>query len=292
MKQEKQPLLWILWHPHQKLWNTRLINRLRKLIPVAPVHKTLRLGIIYLDSLILFLQAIMARVRMLGVMKVFDNAQVPDDVSILYLDAGTHKEANELLLVMDEVLGQISKNICAYGFEANKDSFKQVTEKIGERDNVQIINRALTHVLPDSKKIKLYTDMKTGTGDSIYRKSPHYQHVDVIRLSEFLSENKLIRDNRIVLLRMNIEGAEYDVLQDLVESRLMNCIDGYFGMWDDISKIDMKRDGNFRNFLTKHGIETFTFNGRDLRHPFRVKCIKYHMHTQIMRALVQQRPSI
>ena len=38
---------------------------------------------------------------------------------------------------------------------------------------------------------------------------------------------------------------------DLVNSGLAGYIDGYYGMWDDISKIDKQRDDAFRAFLQK-----------------------------------------
>ena len=64
---------------------------------------------------------------------------------------------------------------------------------------------------------------------------------------------------------MNIEGAEFDVLQDLVESGLAAHIDGYYGIWDDVSKISVKRDAEFREFLSRNGIRSMTFNGRDVK---------------------------
>ena len=196
------------------------------------------------------------------------------------------------MLVVDEILPPICNNFEAYGFEANQESFEQVAKKFTDRNNVQLAHKALVHNPPSNGKIKLYKDMESGLGDSIYRHTTQYEEVECIRLSDFLIENRLIEDNRIVILRMNIEGAEYDVIQDLVDNELNNCVDGYFGMWDDVSKIDIKRDAEFRSFLGKHQIHPFTFNGRDLHWSFRRKCIVYHMHTRIMQGLrkLQQVP--
>ena len=88
---------------------------------------------------------------------------------------------------------------------------------------------------------------------------------------------------------MNIEGAEYDVIKDLVHSGLSERMDGFFGMWDDLSKIDIERDDDFRAFLLRNRIQTFPFNGRDLEHAFRKKCILYHVHTCILKALSKQK---
>ncbi|MDJ0799802.1 MAG: FkbM family methyltransferase [Calothrix sp. MO_167.B12] len=258
---------------------------LQKVMPIVPIYKIMCLAIVLLDTFILFLRAFITRVSLLGISNIFHQARVPDNISILYLDVGTHKEGSELLLVVDEILPPICNNFEAYGFEANQESFEQIAKKFADRENVQLIHKALVHNLPSNGKIKLYKDMGSGLADSIYRHTTQYEEVECMRLSDFLIESRLIKDNRIVLLRMNIEGAEYDVIQDLVENKLNNCIDGYFGMWDDVSKIDIGRDAEFRTFLAKHQINSFTFNGRDLYWSFRRKCIVYHMHTRIMQGL-------
>ncbi len=103
-----------------------------------------------------------------------------------------------------------------------------------------------------------------------------------MRLSDWLREKNISLEDRICLLRMNIEGAEFDVLQDLVESGLATNVDGYYGMWDDVSKINVKRDVEFREFLSRNGIRSMTFNGRDVRWRFRMKCIEYDMNTSVM----------
>ena len=105
------------------------------------------------------------------------------------------------------------------------------------------------------------------------------------RLSDWLRERNIALEDRICLLRMNIEGAEYDVLQDLVASGLAPHIDGYYGLWDDISKTAIPRDREFRTFLSRHHIRSFTFNGRDVRWGVRRKCIAYDLHTSVLAGL-------
>jgi len=67
-----------------------------------------------------------------------------------------------------------------------------------------------------------------------------------------------------VILRMNIEGAEQFVIQDLIDAGLHRSIDGYYGMWDDLSKVDPSAAKTFRRLLRDNGISTITFNDRDL----------------------------
>ena len=254
-------------------------------VPIASIQRTIRLALIHLDTFILLLRALSARISVLGLSKLFHKAQVPDDISILYLDLGTHKEGAELFFVVDEILPPVCHNVEAYGFEASQASFEHVAKKCADRGDVELMHKALVHVLPGTGTIKLFKGMRSGLGDSLYRQTDQYEEVDAMRLSDFLIERFLVKANTIVLLRMNIEGAEYEVLQDLVAHQLAHAIDGYFGMWDDLYKIDSERDAEFRAFLARHQIRPFTFNGRDLRHPLRRKCIAYHMHTRIMQRL-------
>lgn len=283
----KEPLLWIFWHPHQKLWNWKLLYYIRRVIPITIINKAICLVVIYLDTFILFMRAIATRVFSIGLSKIFYKVYVPDDISIIYIDLGTHKDGEELSFMVNEILPQVCNSYEAYGFEASQESFKQVATKFANKAHVHLINKALVNNIPIGGKIKLYKDMKIGIGDSIYRQTAKYEEVEALRLSDFLLENHLLEDNKIVLMRMNIEGAEYDVIQDLIGNNLFNYIDGYFGMWDDIIKIDIKMDAEFRVLLSKYQIHNFTFNGRDMSRYilFRRKCIKYHIHTRIIEGI-------
>ncbi|MFH0911542.1 MAG: FkbM family methyltransferase [Planctomycetota bacterium] len=277
----------MLWHPHQGLWNWALIGAIRKIFPIAPIHIMIHVAIVQLDTLILFLRALFRRVSLLGPARIFAGARVPDSVSVVYLDLGTHKEGAELSLVVDRILPRVCNNFEAYGFEASRESFEPVEKKFSHRKNVRIVHKALCHALPAGGTVRIYKDMKDGIGDSLYGQTDSFEEVEAMRLSDFLRENHMIRDNRIILLRMNIEGAEYDVIKDLVESGFAGHIHGYFGMWDDVSKIDIRLDEEFRAFLARNKIDTFPFNGRDLRWFFRRKCIAYDFQTHLLKGLLK-----
>lgn len=282
----------MLWHPHQGLWNGELLRAIRRIVPLSPIYKLIAGLIVLLDTAILILRAVVRRVSRVGATRILSNIRVPHDISILYFDLGTYKEARELALMIDGILPRLCDKFESYGFEASPESFQQAKVKFADRENVNLINKALCYVLPPNGKIKLYKNMKGGSGDSLYRHSEHYQEVEAVRLSCWLSENNIDLQNSICLLRMNIEGAEYDILKDLVESRLAKHIDGYYGMWDDISKIDKQRDGEFRAFLSENQIHPFTFNGRDLKWPIRMRCIEYDINTSVQAGLHELREGL
>jgi FkbM family methyltransferase len=287
MGRNNKPWSYILWHPHEKLWNWKLVVAIQKIIPISPINQGIITVIILVDTFILFLRAWVRRLSLLGHTKIFTKMKIPNDISVLYLDLGTHKKGKELAWAINNVLPHMCNNFEAYGFEASQESFKQVSEEFTKTKNVSIFNVALCHVLPKDGKIKFYKDMKTGASDSIYRQSAHYEEVKAMRLSDWLSENNIVLENKIILLRMNIEGAEYDVIKDLVERGLTKYIDGYYGLWNDVCRIDKQRDDEFRAFLKKNQISSFTFNGRDLRWSLRKKCIEYDINTSIQKGLLR-----
>jgi hypothetical protein len=94
----------------------------------------------------------------------------------------------------------------------------------------------------------------------------------------------------ILLLRMNCEGAEWPVLRDLEKAGLLAYISGFFGMWDDLWKIDIGMDARFRAYLKEQKIRNFTYNDRDLKFYLRRKAIKYHL-TTIMLCFIRARNS-
>ena len=275
----------ILWHPHQGLWNTRLLRTIRVWLPIAILRKAVVVAIVLLDTCLLFFRALARRTAAVGIKRLFVKPNIPSGIGIVYFDLGTHRSAEELELMIDVVLPKLGAAFTAYGFEASTESVKVVQSKFDMRNDVTVIHAALCYNVPPEGKVRLYKDDSEGIGDSLYRKGADYIEVDAMRLSSWIQENGIDLQENLCLLRMNIEGAEYDVIRDLVESGQADRIDGYYGMWDDLSKIDPVRDSEFREYLAKHAINSFTFNKRDLKVPLRSNIIAYDIETSVLRAL-------
>jgi hypothetical protein len=282
-----RPFPWMLWHPYQGLWNWDMVKAINIIFSTSIVNKLIIRMIIVIDTAILFIQALVRRATKVGVISLIHIDEIPHDISILYFDMGTDAEAKELSLMVDRILPHICKNFKAYGFEAIYSLFKQAESKFIKRENVKLTHGAISHTIANGSRIKVYKDSKgTGGGNSIYR--PYfgdYEEVKAIRFSDWLYKNNINLKNSICILRMNIEGAEFDVISDLIENGLTDYIDGYFGMWDDVLKINAYRDYKFRNLLAKNAISPFTFNGRDFCFGFRLKCIEYEINTSIQAGL-------
>lgn len=52
-----------------------------------------------------------------------------------------------------------------------------------------------------------------------------------------------------IFCTFSMEGAEADVMEDLIAYDLLKYFDGFYGMWDDVSKIDQEKDRVFRGLL-------------------------------------------
>jgi FkbM family methyltransferase len=279
---KSRPVSWMFWHPHQGLWNSGLVDAIERTIPISAINRPIRGMIMLIDTFLLFVRAVARRSSILGVTKIFAKPRAPDDVRILYFDLGTYKEGAELALMTDVILPRMGCDFQAFGFEANGESFRHVAEKFAGKSHVSVFHKALCKAAPPQGKIRLYHDGRGGTGDSLYRRSDSFEDVEAVRLSDWLREEHIALEDQICLLRMNIEGAEYDVLQDLVENGLAAHVDGYYGMWDDMSKIDIQRDAEFRAFISRNDIHSCTFNGRDVKWRVRMKCIEYDMNTSAL----------
>lgn len=131
---------------------------------------------------------------------------------------------------------------------------------------------------------------KKGKGDSLFStRSDTFEVVPACTLTRFLRDAGYSLDEMPVLLRMNIEGAEQYVIEDLVGARLQASIDGWYGMWDDVGKIDSGAEKSFRKLLRANRISNVTFNDRDLPYWLRRLAIRIDIETSIRRGLVRTR---
>jgi FkbM family methyltransferase len=210
------------------------------------------------------------------------------NISIFYFDIGVHKHAQELAFMVNDILPEVAEQYTAYGFEASKKFISVAERKFIGKDNVYLINKALCNSVPPGGKMKLFYKGEDGLGSSIYRSNGNlteYEEVKAVRFSDWLNSSEIVFEKNICIMRMNIEGAEYDVLEDLVHSGYYKCIDGFYGNWDDVTKNHKSIVKKYFDLLETYNISHVTFNGSDFRYPFRLCCIKYDILTSIMLGL-------
>ena len=272
----------LFWDPYQGLWNDKLTAFLRRMIPGSIAVKIALRAVVLLDSMILVARVIGRRLSLGGRSALRSTSGAAMTASILYLDLGTHTEGRELRFMVTKVLPFLCETFQAVGFEASPDSFARVTEEFKGVPSVRILHRAVVHELPPDGVVRLYKSDNHGIGDSIYREGSAFDEVPALRLSDFIASMSQQFQPELTLLRMNIEGAEFDVLADLAERQRLGDKAGYYGMWDDLGKIGDPRAEDFSEFLSRHRLKPFPFNGRDMNWGIRRWCIRYDVTTSVV----------
>lgn len=161
-------------------------------------------------------------------------------MKIRYFDFGLHK-GTELMWFQD-IIPKFSNDYEIYGFEACKKYYDLVkSEKLFtlNKINTKIYNLAISS---KNENIKLYHH-KNSVGHSIYDtkngvNKDTFEIVKGVKFSSWLNENNINLTNSFNIIRVNIEGAEYDLFNDLIENNLYDKISIYCGDGKDTSKVD------------------------------------------------------
>lgn len=273
----------VLYHPFLGLWNWNLVAVIKKYIPLYYLQKIVIAVVAVIDTVILGVRVLQRRIVKTGLSGVFQKERIPVGMRLYYFDLGTHSEAKELTFMVEKVLPVATEDYRAFGFEASAALFEKAKEHLDSIKHVTMLNLAVCEKKPKGGKLKLYKDNLTGLGNSIYRNlEAEFESVEAIPLSEFIHGNSIDIRKNICLLRMNIEGAEFDVIKDLVSSGLAASVDGYFGVWEDVFKTDSQRGDEFYSLLLANHISPVTFNGSDFLVPMRLSLVKYDIRTAII----------
>lgn len=273
----------LLFPPRKRIYNRSLIRNVEARLP-SWSHRFVVRSVILLDAVIMTAQVRVRRLRSLGPRGLFSRPIRPtSDYQVLYLDIGTHGEAGELRWMADTALPTLCDRFTAQGFEAAAEMFARAANATSHMANVQIERLALTHHLPPDGLIRLYFSGADGIGTSLYRDDGGaFEHVPAARLSDWLQEHGWNLQKTICILRMNVEGAEKDIFEDLKESGLLAQIDGFYGLWDDVAKIDAASGRRFESELKRERVKPLSFHDhRDLRYKFRRAALKYDFATSL-----------
>jgi hypothetical protein len=279
----------VLWHPHQKLWNWRLEAALRKLGRPLGLGDALVRALVAVDSALLWARVVIGRARALGPRDALRLAP-PTARPVLYVDCGVHKHGEQLRAMHEWFADRCELHMLA--FEASEEHWRDARDELADLSRLDL--RRLALVGPDvaGDHVRLFKGAHDGKADSLFTPSDRYEDVPAARLSTILTrECAALCAHAPVLVRMNIEGSEYDVIDDLVRSGQCRHVDGWFGMWDDVAKLDPAKERRFRRLLTEAHITAVTFNDRDLAHPRRRAAIRLALDAAVRRGLATKTPA-
>lgn len=121
-----------------------------------------------------------------------------------------------------------------YSFEAFPEYFEDLKKKYSSNSNVEVLNYCITDT--EETEMKLYIAAKSDGHSSIKSKDNlvdtenEFVVVPAKKLSEFIKERSEIKSEETInILKANIEGAEYYVLNELDTNNAFDFFDHYIG---------------------------------------------------------------
>jgi FkbM family methyltransferase len=162
------------------------------------------------------------------------------------------------------------KNYKIFGFEACRDCYNNLIKKYQEHPNVSLINAAISN---HNGKGLLYHSYKennkyTPIGNSLFEskwnvKKEDYEEVDCILFSDWIKKNIPDYKNNFNIIRMNIEGAEWHLFNDLKNNKLFKHINIFCGPipQEEMMKVEKlkKHIPKLNKILKKNKIKIHTF---------------------------------
>tara|TARA_R100000231_G_scaffold132458_1_gene104974 strand:+ start:502 stop:1116 length:615 start_codon:yes stop_codon:yes gene_type:complete len=182
-------------------------------------------------------------------------------MKVYYYDFGLWK-GTEIYWMVNHVFPALNiTDYQIYGFEACKKYADRLEKIYADNDRVKIINKA---VVDKPRKVKLY-HAQNQVGHSVFSTkrnvSAQFEEVDGIVFSDWIKENIKAHKIAFNILKVNIEGAEWFLFNDLVNSGVHQYIDVYCGQGHDVEKVLELEDkvDDYYKLLKKNNINLYRF---------------------------------
>jgi FkbM family methyltransferase len=267
----------LLWHPRQRLWNRALVSAIEATLGSRRAAAPLIWLVMLADTVLLLGRVARRRLRLLGVRSLLPRPRRTRS-PVLYVDCGVHEHGDEIRLVHRWLAGRCDLRIVA--FEAASRQFAVASEALADVPALDLRRQALVGPDHTGATVTLHRS-PGGYADSIFADGgADREEVPATRLSAVLLADHARHDGPVIV-RMNIEGAELAVIEDLVVAGLDGRIDGWYGLWDDVGRIDPTLHARFSRLLVERDISPLTFNGRDVGYALRRLAIRIDLATSI-----------
>lgn len=161
-----------------------------------------------------------------------------------YFDLGLHKDAAEIDMFI-KVCDENNIQYSVWGFEAHPNYCASLVEKYKNNKNVTIINKA---IFDKNCILKLYlAPSNDGEGNSIFKTKNNvnvekFIEVEGVLFSEWILNNVSNLETSNNILRYNIEGAEWYLMNDLKNKNLLKYFKIILGSTPDMIKISELKD--------------------------------------------------
>ncbi|HEX2927775.1 MAG TPA: FkbM family methyltransferase, partial [Ruminiclostridium sp.] len=102
-----------------------------------------------------------------------------------------------------------------YIFEPVELFYKEIVNRFKDTPKIQVFQYGLSD---ENKICKIGLDQD---GSSIYKSSQNTEEISLVKATDFISQQRI---ERIDVLKVNIEGGEYDLLDHLIQSGSINLV--------------------------------------------------------------------
>jgi hypothetical protein len=183
-------------------------------------------------------------------------------MKINYFDLGLYK-GTEMGWMIEKIFPKLGiENYSAYGFEACGKYSKGVSRHYDSNDKVKIEHLAISS---EEKTIRLYR-AKNAVGHSIYStkrnvNQKNFEEVRGMRFSEWAKQNDINFKSCFNIMKINIEGAEWPLFQDLVSTNIIKDIDIFCGAGHDVKKVGELEEivDDYYKLLEDHDVHFYRF---------------------------------
>ena len=106
-------------------------------------------------------------------------------------------------------------NCKIYIFEIVKKHYKEIQNRFKKNNNIKAFNVGISN---KNKTRKVYID---DTSSSTLKRKGNYENITLAEAAKFFKKHKI---NKIDLLKINIEGGEYNLLEHLIQTNFIKKI--------------------------------------------------------------------
>jgi FkbM family methyltransferase len=141
-------------------------------------------------------------------------------------------------------------NCTVYVFEPVYELFKIIKDKFNKNDKINVFNFGLSDC---NKSLEINL---ADNASSIYGKNGVKETIKLVSIFDFISENKI---HYVDLLKINIEGGEYEVLPELINKGYVVNIENLQIQFHDFVDDAISKREKIINNLSKTHSSTFSY---------------------------------
>ncbi len=144
-----------------------------------------------------------------------------------------------------------SKYCCTiYVFEPYMEYFEKIGKRFLKNSKIKVYPFGLSNV---TKSIGLSI---SGDSSSTFKQGEASAEIKLVRAIDFMNENNI---EKIDLVKINIEGGEYDLLEHLIDHPVVSKIENIQVQFHDFVPDAEKRMKNIQNNLKKTHVLTYQY---------------------------------